>query len=158
MLSLRSAHSLSRYVLLYARSAGYRYPHLLVSQIQASPQCKEAFQQTQRQFDIEKPLVIPLHTATRWGSALKMLKRSHHLNEVLYALSLDCHWSLTSCRQPITSFTATADAKFGPITTIRQNGKVTKKIPWSAFRLEKEDWDRVKLCVEILEVRVISYG
>ncbi|KAI1795273.1 ribonuclease H-like domain-containing protein, partial [Ganoderma leucocontextum] len=49
------------------------------------------------------------------------------------------------------SFVATADAKFGPITTIRKNGKVTKKIPWSVFRLEKEDWDRVKLCVEILE-------
>lgn len=54
--------------------------------------------------------------------------------------------------QPITSFVATADAKFGPITTIRKNGKIIKKIPWSAFRLEKEDWDRVKLCVEILEV------
>ena len=35
---------------------------------------------------------------------------------------------------------------------IRKNGKITKKIPWSAFHLEKEDWDRVKLCVEILKV------
>nr|VWO96606.1 C2H2-type domain-containing protein [Ganoderma boninense] len=105
----------------------------LAIKIQASPQRKEAFQQTQKQFNIEIPLVIPLHTATRWGSALKMLKRSSHMSD------------------PITSFTATADAKFGPITTIRKNGKVTKKIPWSAFRLEKEDWDRVGLCVEILE-------
>ncbi len=58
--------------------------------------------------------------------------------------------------QPMTSFTATADARFDAITTIRKNGKIVKKIPWSAFRLEKEDWDRVKLCIEILEVRLQS--
>ncbi|KAH9853410.1 hypothetical protein C2E23DRAFT_711976, partial [Lenzites betulinus] len=48
------------------------------------------------------------------------------------------------------SFVATAEAKFGPITIIRREGKVVKKIPWSAFRLEEDDWRRVALCVDIL--------
>lgn len=52
------------------------------AQIQALPQRKEAFQQTQKQFGIDTPLIIPLHTATRWGSALRMLKRSDRLSDV----------------------------------------------------------------------------
>lgn len=55
--------------------------------------------------------------------------------------------------QAIDSFVATAEAKFGPITIIRREGKVVKKIPWSAFRLEEDDWRRVALCVDILAVR-----
>ncbi|KAI0715453.1 hypothetical protein C8T65DRAFT_573172, partial [Cerioporus squamosus] len=48
------------------------------------------------------------------------------------------------------SFIATADIKFGPITQLRKNGKVVKKIPWSAFQLSDADWKRVKLCSDIL--------
>lgn len=47
---------------------------------------------------------------------------------------------------------ATAEGKFGPITEIRRNGKVVKRIPWLAFRLEEADWRRVKLCADILAV------
>ena len=87
-------------------SQGMHPLYLLFSQIQASPQCKEAFQQTQKQFDIEKLLVIPLHTATCWGSALKMLKQSHHLSDVCFILSI--HFtahsyvldSLSHCSRP----------------------------------------------------------
>ncbi|KAH9928415.1 hypothetical protein B0H21DRAFT_670095, partial [Amylocystis lapponica] len=49
------------------------------------------------------------------------------------------------------AFVATADAQFGPITTIRQAGKIVKKIPWSAFQLREPDWRRVQLCADILE-------
>lgn len=54
--------------------------------------------------------------------------------------------------QAINSFVATADDKFGPITTIRRDGKVVKKIPWLAFRLDEADWRRVRLCADILAV------
>ncbi|KAI1782028.1 hypothetical protein LXA43DRAFT_907023 [Ganoderma leucocontextum] len=81
-----------------------------------------------------------------------MLKGAYNLSEAsqtVYSPSFNC--LLTRVLQPIDSFVATAEAKFGPITTIRQNGKVVKKIPWNAFRLEQEDWARVKLCIDILE-------
>jgi hypothetical protein len=64
-----------------------------------------------------------------------MLERSHRL------------------RQPINLFLASADAMFGPITTVRTNGRITKKIPWSAFQLSEEDWERVKDVIDILLVR-----
>ncbi len=54
--------------------------------------------------------------------------------------------------QAIDAFVATADLKFGPITQIRKNGKVVKKIPWAAFQLSEADWERVKLCSDILAV------
>ena len=69
-------------------SQGTHPLYLLFSQIQASSQCKEAFQQTQKQFNIKKLLVILLHMATHWGSALKMLKWSHHLSDVCFILSI----------------------------------------------------------------------
>ena len=46
-----------------------------------------------------------------------------------------------------------ADDLFGPITTIRANGKVVKKIPWSAFRLSDSDWVRIEDVRLILQVR-----
>ena len=42
---------------------------------------------------------------------------------------------------------------FGSITTLRTGGKVTKRIPWMAFRLAPEDWQRVRDVCEILAVR-----
>ncbi|OJT06528.1 Zinc finger BED domain-containing protein RICESLEEPER 2 [Trametes pubescens] len=104
----------------------------LAIKIQASPQRKEAFKRAQRQIGIDVPLVIPLHGNTRWGSAHGMCERAFRL------------------REAIDSFVATADAKFGPITIIRKDGKIAKKIPWSAFRLEDSDWKRVSLCTDIL--------
>ncbi|RDX52411.1 hypothetical protein OH76DRAFT_1316067, partial [Lentinus brumalis] len=49
------------------------------------------------------------------------------------------------------AFLDVADRRFGPITTIRRDGKIVKKIPWSAFRLDDDDWERVKLCTELLD-------
>ena len=49
-------------------------------------------------------------------------------------------------------FIVNADDMYGPITQIRQAGKATKKIPWSAFHLTSLDWERVRLCAEILAV------
>ncbi|KAI1793595.1 hypothetical protein LXA43DRAFT_885568 [Ganoderma leucocontextum] len=48
-------------------------------------------------------------------------------------------------------FVLTADARFGPITTIRKRGEPTKYIPWAAFHLSEAHWKRVKLCADILE-------
>lgn len=49
-------------------------------------------------------------------------------------------------------FIASADALFGPITTVRVNGRVTKKIPWSAFWMSILDWEWVKDVKDILTV------
>jgi len=54
--------------------------------------------------------------------------------------------------KPINLFLASADVLFGPITTICANGRVIKKIPWSAFRLLDKDWQRVKDVKDILVV------
>jgi hypothetical protein len=44
------------------------------------------------------------------------------------------------------------DSLYGPITTIRQNGRIAKKIPWTAFTLTDMDWERVKDARDILKV------
>ena len=51
-------------------------------------------------------------------------------------------------------FISSADRLYGPITTVRSNGRVVKKIPWSAFKLSKRDWIRVLDARNILEVRI----
>ncbi|KAI1789150.1 hypothetical protein LXA43DRAFT_845779, partial [Ganoderma leucocontextum] len=51
----------------------------------------------------------------------------------------------------INAFVAIADLQFGPITILRPKGVPAKKIPWTAFKLEKADWARVKLCADILD-------
>ncbi len=57
----------------------------------------------------------------------------------------------------IDTFVNVADRKFGPITVIRKDGHIVKKIPWHAFKFEEEDWDRVSLCMRILTVRNITF-
>ncbi|KZS86441.1 hypothetical protein SISNIDRAFT_420903, partial [Sistotremastrum niveocremeum HHB9708] len=47
-------------------------------------------------------------------------------------------------------FCITADARFGSITKIRQNGTV-KEIKWRAFKLQDSDWERVLELIEILK-------
>jgi hypothetical protein len=58
------------------------------------------------------------------------------------------HW------QVIDLFIASADQLYGPITTLRSNGKVVKKIPWSAFKLSNRDWMRVADARNILAVHI----
>lgn len=54
--------------------------------------------------------------------------------------------------QAISLFISGADQLFGPMTTVRKNGRLVKHIPWSAFRLDDEDWQRVNDVTEILAV------
>jgi hypothetical protein len=48
-------------------------------------------------------------------------------------------------------FIQSADTLYGPITTIRRNGHIEKKIPWSAFALTEADWERVADARDILK-------
>lgn len=47
-------------------------------------------------------------------------------------------------------FLSLADELYGPITTIRKNNHVFKKIPWSAFKLSDDDWQLVYNAKSIL--------
>ena len=40
-------------------------------------------------------------------------------------------------------FMTSADEKYGPITTLRANNRMTKHIPWSAFKLSDWDWHSI---------------
>ncbi|KAM6490391.1 hypothetical protein JOM56_014155, partial [Amanita muscaria] len=40
-------------------------------------------------------------------------------------------------------FITSADQLYGPITTLRRDGRTFKKIPWTAFALADKDWERV---------------
>ncbi|KAG1894177.1 uncharacterized protein F5891DRAFT_961987 [Suillus fuscotomentosus] len=53
---------------------------------------------------------------------------------------LGCAYCL---RQAINLFVSSADELFGPITSIRCHGWVTKHIPWTAFALKTSDWERM---------------
>ena len=55
-------------------------------------------------------------------------------------------------RQAINLFLQMADSLYGHITTICQNGRITKKIPWTAFTLIDSDWEQVKDARDILKV------
>lgn len=56
-------------------------------------------------------------------------------------------------RQAIKLFVASADELYGPITTIRANGRVSKRIEWAAFQLKESDWVTVRRVKEILLVQ-----
>ncbi len=56
-------------------------------------------------------------------------------------------------REPILLFVATADQRFGPITTIRGNSHIKKHIPWTAFTFSDDDWKRVREAADLLAVR-----
>ncbi|KAF5378162.1 hypothetical protein D9615_007596 [Tricholomella constricta] len=100
--------------------------------IKASGQHIQYFEGQQLECGITKPLKITLHSNVRWGSAYNMLNRAYKL------------------RQAIDLFTSGADRLYGPITTIRSNGRITKKIAWSAFTLTSADWARVHEAKTIL--------
>jgi hypothetical protein len=59
--------------------------------------------------------------------------------------------------KPINLFLASADTLFGLITTVRANGQVMKKIPWSAFYLSDEDWQCVRDVKDILVVCLFAW-
>lgn len=42
---------------------------------------------------------------------------------------------------------------FGPITTLRKDGRLVKHLPWTAFKLADEDWKMVANAAAVLEVR-----
>jgi len=50
------------------------------------------------------------------------------------------------------AFVASADEFYGPITTIRANGRISKRIEWTAFQLKESDWVTVRRVKEILLV------
>jgi hypothetical protein len=84
-----------------------------------------------------------------------MLDRAYRLREVRLPMPSDSHltWLIFEIiRQPIGLFVATADQRFGPITTIRCNGRVEKQIPWTAFTMTDGDWRRVREAADILAV------
>jgi hypothetical protein len=47
---------------------------------------------------------------------------------------------------------ASADEKFGPITTVRRDQQPVKHIPWAAFKMVEADWKRVIDARDILGV------
>jgi hypothetical protein len=103
----------------------------LAVKIQCSGQRIEYFKKLQIESGIATPFVIPLHSNIRWGSAYKMLNRAYCV------------------RQAVQLFIAAADELFGPITVLHCNGRVFKKIPWSAFKIIELDW------VRVLDVKLI---
>jgi hypothetical protein len=54
--------------------------------------------------------------------------------------------------KPIGLFLSAADELYGPITTLRQENRVVKHVPWSAFKLADNDWRRVVDVRDILKV------
>jgi hypothetical protein len=46
---------------------------------------------------------------------------------------------------------------YGPITTLRQDNRIVKHIPWSAFKLTDLDWARVVDARDILGVHNINF-
>ena len=54
--------------------------------------------------------------------------------------------------KPINLILQSANSLYGPITTIRRNGRIEKKLPWSAFALSERDWKRVTDARDILKV------
>ena len=64
----------------------------------------------------------------------------------LFCLNIDMSW------QAIDLFIASTDQLYGPIMTVRSEGQVVKKIPWSAFKMSNRDWARVLDVRNILTV------
>jgi hypothetical protein len=82
-----------------------------------------------------------------------MLERAFKLRQVCNAPPFFELCVVTKLQQPIQLFLATADQRFGPITTIRSYGRIVKHIPWTAFTFSDDDWNRVKEAADLLAVR-----
>jgi hypothetical protein len=62
--------------------------------------------------------------------------------------------SLINVIKAINLFVSSADQLYGPITMLRRDGRVAKKVPWTAFALSGSDWTRVLDAKRILAVRL----
>jgi len=60
-----------------------------------------------------------------------MLERSHMLRQVSIDLDSIAFGTDMWHSQAINLFLQSADTLYGPITIIRRNGQIEKKIPWS---------------------------
>ena len=105
----------------------------LAVKIQCSGQHIQYFEKLQNESGITTPLVIPLHSNVRWGSAYQMLNRAYRVHQAVKLLI------------------AAADELYGPITVLYCDRRVFKKTPWSAFRITERDWTRVLKAKSILE-------
>lgn len=123
----------------------------LSTKIQASGQRILEFRKIQIEVGIINPLSLILHGNTRWGSVYGMVDHGIKLAKVCH-LILFLTISLFCYVQAINRFIQVADVLFGSITIIRKNGKIEKKIPWSAFTFSDNDWMCVKDCRSILKV------
>src|SRR6267143_69529 len=55
-------------------------------------------------------------------------------------------------------FVTSADAMYGPITTLRRDlNRLVKHIPWSAFKMSDRDWTRVIDARDILGVSSFNF-
>lgn len=54
-------------------------------------------------------------------------------------------------------FVTSADAMYGPITTLWHNNRLVKHIPWSAFKMSDQDWTRVVDARDILGVSTFNF-
>ena len=54
-------------------------------------------------------------------------------------------------------FVSSADAMYGPITTLRCDNRLVKHIPWSAFKMSDQDWTRVVDARDILGVSTFNF-
>lgn len=124
----------------------------LATKIQASGQHIQEFHKIQCECGIKTPLALILHGNTRWGSAYGMVERGLRLSKVCTQFKHD-NKMFTTIFQAINRFVAIADELFGPITVIRKDGRIDKKIHWLAFKFSDQDWARVGDCKAILEVR-----
>lgn len=95
---------------------------------------------------------IPLHSNIRWGTAYNMLAQAYILRQAsLTVINFISHFNVFDS-QPIAIFLTSADEMYGPITTLRRNNRVVKHIPWSAFKMTDNDWNRVIDARDILGV------
>ena len=54
-------------------------------------------------------------------------------------------------------FVTSADAMYGPITTLWRDNRLVKHIPWSAFKMTDRDWTRVVDARDILGVSTFTF-
>jgi len=54
-------------------------------------------------------------------------------------------------------FMTSADAMYGPITTLWHDNRLVKHIPWSAFKMSDQDWTRVVDARDILGVSTFHF-
>lgn len=85
-----------------------------------------------------------------------MLDQAYNLRQVGILLLFTFYFLIWSY-QPIGFFVTSADEMYGPITTLRRNNRLVKHIPWSAFKMADNDWNRVVDARDILGVRFLFF-